>query len=169
MSKTGSKSCVVSLAERNTLYQRASPISTFPVVTEATTCMQWLWPNTGCAVLGYFVAVQKDKQAELLWCPSTRPEQTNQAQPAAAAFLCLFGPPQNLLRLALTQHQSHLAIIGKCPKRLMSSMSVQPSRRCRETANELLDIQRLDLFCLKSTDLDLLCSIQAALLSASPS
>lgn len=43
-------------------------------------------------VLGCFVAVQKkkkDKQAGLLWCPSTGAEQTIQAQPAAAACACL--------------------------------------------------------------------------------
>lgn len=84
MSKKRSKCCVVSLAEWNALYPscsvllESSQLCTFPVVTEASytlaciDCGQNIGPD--CAELDCFVALQTDKQAELLWCalPSDR-------------------------------------------------------------------------------------------------
>lgn len=156
------------LAERNT---RSLLLLKWPIHMH---CMHWLWPKYQhwlcCAVLDCFVAVQKEKQSELLWCQSTRPERIHWVQPAAAECLYLFRPAQYLavLHLAVTQLQSHLPFRAKCPKRLMSN--VQHSCRCRGQLMELVDIYWVDLSRPDSTDPDLifLLSLQQLLLNVKP-
>ncbi len=91
MSKKGSKCYVVSLTERNALYPaclvflESSQLSTFPAVTEASDthacidCGQNI--GTDCAEPGCFVAVQTDKQAELLW-RAHPPDRSGPAKPS---------------------------------------------------------------------------------------
>lgn len=69
---------------------RPSQLSTFPVVTEASDTNACVGYDqnicTDCAEPGCFrCCADKQKARALSVCPSTRPERTSQAQPAAAA------------------------------------------------------------------------------------
>lgn len=125
------------------------------------TYMHWLWPKFGgadCAEPDCFVAVQTDKQAELLWC-SHPPDQS---RPAKSSWLLhlVFASWDRLgiwLCYIWQRPSSRTTLPSQAsPKRLMSRQSAEWSHRCREPLMETPDTSWLDLSHPDSSSPDIL-------------
>lgn len=142
MSKEGSKCFAASTGREERTFPACSVFSESSRLSieasDTHACIDRGPKNIGadCAAPGCFVAVQTDKQAELLYRAhaSTRPERTSQAQPANAACRVLVraSSESGCATSGNDSASEPPRLHRQNPERLMSGRSVERSRRCRE-------------------------------------